>query len=328
MTSPDATPRMLDRMRLCLTGLIVLLGIALFHVRGNTYVGVNPRTATRSCFVWLLQRWGDSGAPLTGADFSYGWLIPLVSLWLLWRRRKALRAAPRTTGRGGLWIVAAGLALHWVGARAQVPHISVFALIFLCWGIPSYLLGWSVGRLLLFPCAYLVFAIPLDFFEQLTVPLRLFTASLTALLLNGLGVHAERVGTAIFSAAGGRFDFDVADPCSGIRSLLAMMALAAAYAYVTQPSLTRRGLLFLLSVPATMLANVGRVVTVALVAQLFGRNLALGFYHKYSGYLIFAFTVLLLMTVGALLPRLSLASWQALLAQWRSRPPPRSPVPP
>ena len=208
---------------------ILGLGFVLFHFWGITYSGLDVRDTTRSAFVWLMRRWRDSSLCF-GSDYSHGWLVVPVSAWLVWRRRAELRAAPRRTTPAGLPLVILGLLSHWLGARAEIPHLSVLGMLSLLWSIPFYLRGWPTARILLFPCAYLLLSVPWNFFESVTFPLRLLMAATASFLLNGLGIPALRSGTAIFSSAGEGFNFDVADPCSGIRSLVAMIALVTAYA--------------------------------------------------------------------------------------------------
>jgi exosortase/archaeosortase family protein len=106
-----------------------------------------------------------------------------------------------------------------------------------------------------------------------------------------LGIPVVRIGTALHSTLGQGFNLDVADPCSGIRSLTAMMAVAAAYAYVTQPTAGRKWTLFLSAIPLAVVGNIGRILAIGLVAVLFGMPAAMGVYHDYSGYVFYAFAM-------------------------------------
>ncbi len=280
---------------------IVVLGAALFHFWGNTYAGLDTRESTRSCFVWLGRRWRDSAASFGGGDYSHAWLIPLISAWLVWRQRAALRTAPAGVSLTGFAVTAFGLFLHWAGARAQQPQASAVAMVVLCWGIPLYLRGWPTARILLFPCAYLLFCIPWNFFDSLTFPLRLVASMISAGVLNGIGIASVRAGTAIYSADGSGFNFDVADPCSGIRSLLAMMALTALYAYFRRGSIVKRWILFVGSLPLAMAGNIARIVAIAIVARVLGPEAAEGAYHSLSGYIFYTVAVLLMLGLGGLL---------------------------
>jgi len=271
---------------------------ALFHFLGNT---TDVRFFGRSLFGWMIKRWQDT--TLSVADYSHGWLIPLISLLAVWRVRRAILGARKRANWWGVLLVCGGLLLHWVGARTQQPRISMVSMILLLWSVPFFLYGWATARHLVFPCAYLGFCVPLTFLDGLTFRLRMLATVVSAGLLNGLGIAAERTGTAIRSTAGNGFNFDVADPCSGLRSLLAITALVAAYAWVSQRGWLRQWALFLASVPLAIAGNVARILSIALVACFFGQEVALKLYHEFSGLIIFVVVVLLTISVGSLLQR-------------------------
>lgn len=297
----------LSREELVRIGLVaVMIGLAfvLFHFQGNT---TNLRLYGRSCFVWMVGRWRNMGG-----DFSHGWLIPLVSIWVVWLKRDELARAPKSIDWRGLVVVAGALLLHWLGAKAQQTRISLMAFITLLWGVPFYIYGWQVARLLIFPCSYLFFCIPLNFLDTLTFPLRMIMTVISTHLLNGLGILVARHGSAIYSLSGG-FDFDVAAPCSGLRSLLAMTALTAVYAYLTQKTLLRKWILFLCCVPLAIIGNIARITTVGLVAEAFGERLATGIYHDYSGYVVFGVAIALMVAVGSLLNM----NYKEVWRQWK-----------
>jgi exosortase len=273
--------------------LLLLLGLVLLYgVYGNTQ---NVDGNGRSAILWMVRRWG------AGSNQSHGWLIPLVSLYALWRRRRELAAAPGHVNGWGLAVVIAALALHWVGMRAQLTRVSLFSLVLLLWGLPLYLLGWRTARQLVFPCGYLVFCIPLGFLNTLTVPLRLMASTISAGLLNGIGIPVLRRGTMLRALGGGGINLDVADPCSGLRSLLAMAALTGAYAHFTQRKGWRQWVLFASAVPIAMAGNIVRIAAIAVVGRFFGQDAALTLYHDYSGYLVFVVAVLLMVAMGRLL---------------------------
>jgi exosortase len=300
----------LSREELVKLGLVaVMLGLAfaMFHLQGNT---TDIRMFGRSAILWMVQRWNDPAG-----DMTHGWLIPLVSVGVIWFRRRDLAGAPRSVSRAGLALVVLALLLHWVGAKAQQTRLSLLALILLMWSAPLYLCGREIGKLLLFPCAYLIFCVPLNFLDSITFPLRILATIISTATLNGLGIAAERSGSAIYSVAAGGFSFDVADPCSGLRSLLAMTALTAVYAYITQRTLVRKWLLFLASIPLAIVGNIARITTVALVAEAFGQKLALGLYHDYSGYVVFSVAIGLMVGIGSLLN----LHYGELWTRWKQR---------
>ena len=285
-----------DYLRAGLASLMVGLIFFIFHFQGNT---VEINMFGRSALLWMTERWQDSIS--YGGDYSHGWLIPFVSIYIIWLKRNDLAQAPKAVSRIGLALVVTALLIHWLGAKAQQTRLSLFGLALLIWAIPYYFYGWRVAKILMFPCAYLLFCIPLNFLDSLTFPLRILATIISTALLNGLGIAAERAGSAIYSMAAGGFSFDVADPCSGIKSLLAMTALTAVYAYFTQKVWWKKWLLFLSSIPLAIVGNIARITTVAVVAEAFGEKLALGLYHDYSGYVVFSVAIGLMIGVGALL---------------------------
>ena len=111
-----------------------------------------------------------------------------------------------------------------------------------------------------------------------------------------------REGTMLFSPSGA-FSIDVAEPCSGMRSLFAMMALTAGYAYFTQPTWIRRGFLFALSIPIAIVGNVSRILSIVLIAATCSSDFATGFYHDYSGYVVFLVAVFLMVATGGLITK-------------------------
>ncbi|MGQ9661460.1 MAG: exosortase/archaeosortase family protein [Kiritimatiellia bacterium] len=276
-------------------GIFAVLFVLLYGVQGNTqetaYLG-------RSAILWMVRRWSGSGG-----DLSHAWVIPLISGYVIWRKRRKLATAPRSIHYGGLAVIAVALFLHWAGVRSQLTRLSLLSLLALLWAIPLYLCGPAVARHLLFPCAYLLYCIPFSFLDSITLPLRLVSSAVSSFLLNGLGIPTLRSGTALYAATAGGLHLEVADPCSGLRSLLAMTALTAIYAYFTQKTTLGKVLLFLAAIPIAMTGNIVRIVSTGLAAQGFGRDAALRMYHDYSGYIVFAVSLLLVVISGQVLQK-------------------------
>ena len=231
-------------------------------------------------------------------DMSHGWVIPFVSLYAIWKTRadfsKAM-AIGRPSWHGFIWSCLF-LVVAWFGARGQQSRIEQLSLIGLIWSVPYALWGRHLAKLLLFPAGFLLFTIPISsFLDFFTMHLRIFSSGMATGILNGFGMVIERSGTALFSRVpGGEFNVDVADPCSGIRSLFAMMALTAAYAHFTLKTRLQKWILFACSLPIAMVGNMFRIFSICMVARFFGQQIATGFYHDYSGFVIFVIGVLLM----------------------------------
>jgi exosortase len=293
--------------QLGLVSLMIGLLFTMFHLLGNTVENVGSRSA----FMWMFARWQDTIS--FGADYSHGYFIPFISLLVLWYRRKEIFSVQTYNDVRGLAVVVFALVLHWMGAKMQQTHFSLASLVLLIWGIPFYLYGYELAKRLIFPVAYLTFCIPLNFMDIIAFPLRMFSTGLATDMLNVIGIAASRRGTAIFIPSMPE-GMDVADPCSGLRSLLAMTALTAVYAYFTQRTLLRKWLLFAASIPLAVIGNIARIATIALVSEAIGGRFALRIYHDYSGYILFTASISAMVLIGSLFN----LQFTEVFAKWKS----------
>ena len=234
-------------------------------------------------------------------DMQHGWLVPFVSAWALWAERKRLAAAAGRPSWGGLAMMVPLLAMAWFGGRGGQDRMNFLALAGLVWAAPGAVWGWGVGRLMAFPAGFLVFMVPMSsFLVGVLVPLRLLCTWLTVVLLNGFGFAIERMGTALVChAPGHEFSVDVAEACSGIRSLAALTALMGAYAYFTRMGARRGWALVALAVPVAVAGNVARLVIVCLVARYAGEAYAVQQpYHGWYGFVTYAVGVALMLAAA------------------------------
>lgn len=273
----------------------------LFHLHGC------DQDKFHSLFYWLWDRWDG--------DYAYCRFLPFASLAALWIKRREIAAAPRAVSWWGVLPVVLGLFLHWLGVLVQHPRISTVGFIVLLWGIPFLLHGRRTAALTLFPAAYLLLCVPLNFIDSMTSPLRIFAARASAIVLNGFGLHVVQDGAGLHSATDNAFSFNVAPECSGLHSLLAMTALMAFYAWLTQKTLFKKWLLFLCCIPVAIVANVFRIILVVVVAAIWDQDTAMGLWHDYSGYPVFLVGILLMLA----LDRLFNADWHALWKKLENR---------
>lgn len=226
-------------------------------------------------------------------------LLPVPVAWQVWALRDHLRGEAAASSRAGLVMVTAAVGLYYVGIKAVQPRVVVAAGVLLLYGIAWTLRGREVFRLVFFPISFLFLMVPLNFLDNaIGFPLRMFVAKTATVILNFVGIEAIQHGSGIVSAV---FRFDVADPCSGIRSLMALLTVTAAYAYVTQSVQWKRWFLFLWAMPLAVLGNLARVVSIALVAQVYGQELATKVYHEWSGFILFPVALVAMVVIGLLL---------------------------
>ena len=237
-------------------------------------------------------------------DMSFGWYVPLFSLYVLWTERAKVRASLGAPSWGGLAFALPFLALGFLGVRGVQLRFEIVAFVGLLIAVPWAFFGRETAKAILFPAMFPLFCIPLaTFLDVVTVHLRLLASSTAFAVARGLGADIIQQGTMV-GAADGSFAIDVADPCSGLRSLFALMALTAGYAYFTQPTWLRRGILFAASVPIAILGNVARILSIVLVANYASSDFATGFYHDYSGFVVFAVAILLMVATGEAITKL------------------------
>ena len=268
------------------------LGLALGALIVYAY-WVQPVERTMSCYQWLTGHWSHV------SNYSHGPLIPIIAAGLVWWKRQELLAQEICPVGWGPWVVTLATVVYYFGVKAIQPRIVVFSFVLLLYGLVLSLGGRGMFRVLFFPITFLFLMIPLNFLdEQVGLPLQHFMAWASTGLLNALGIEAVRLGTGIYSRV---FQFDVAAPCSGIRSLMALTTVTAAFGYVTQHVQWKRWLLFLSAMPLAVLGNLIRVLSIALVAQVYGQQVAAKAYHDYSGYIVFGVALSAMVITGLLL---------------------------
>ena len=237
-------------------------------------------------------------------DMSFGWYVPLFSIYVIWAERKKIAESFGAPSFLGLLLMLPCLALGFLGARGLQVRFEIVAFSGLIVSFVWAVMGWRTAKTVMFPALFLLFCIPLaTFLDVVTVHLRLLASGTAYGILHGVGADVVRQGTMI-SAIDGSFAIDVAEPCSGLRSIFALMALTAAYSYLTQKTWAGKILLFALSVPIAVLGNVARILTICMVGTWASGDFATGFYHDYSGYVVFVVAIALMVAAGEAISKL------------------------
>ena len=232
-------------------------------------------------------------------DMSYAWYVPLFSLYVVWKERREIVASLGEPSMAGFLLALPSFAAGFLGIRGHQLRLEIVGFAGLVISLTWLYFGAKTMRRILFPALFLLFCMPLaTFLDVVTVHLRIFSTGAAYAILKGFGADVVRQGTMLMSSTGS-FAIDVADPCSGLRSLFALAALTAGYAYFNQPTWLRRGLLFALSVPIAVFGNVVRILTIVLVAACCSPDFATGFYHDYSGYVVFMAAIMMMLGASA-----------------------------
>ncbi len=257
----------------------------------------------RTLLAELLMRWKDP-------TWQHGALMPFIVGWLVWNRRQEASRLPETANRWGLALVVVALFLYFAGFRANNFYCGYAAVMLLLAGGSLWLQGWLRSRVMLFAWLMLGFMWPLPFLEEsIGYQMRLMMVKTSGFVLNTLGVESLVSGTALQSMpnlefgrkAGELFSVGIAAPCSGMRSLFALLVVGALFSYFRQRSLGRRLALFSTILPIAILANMTRILVLIFAAMIFGQDWAIGdaetevsAFHELTGIVVFLVALLLL----------------------------------
>jgi len=241
----------------------------------------------------LVKQWW------TDSDYSHGFIVALFSGYLLWRNReqwKETEVRPATAGILWITIAMCTLILGVFGAELFLARVS---LVILLGGLVVYFTGWKMLRAVAAPWAVLFLMIPLPVivFNEIALPLQFLASKLAGNTLDILGVPALREGNVITLPS---ISLNVVEACSGIRSLMALITLAIFYGLLMEKRVWVRAVLVVLAIPLAVGINSLRIVGSGLLGQNFGKEYAEGFFHEFSGIVVFAATLAALVLVHAL----------------------------
>jgi exosortase len=269
-------------------------------VRGDGVAIPVPRgTSIDRSWVWLVAGLGVLVAFLysgilgllvenwwTDPNFSHGFFVPAFSILVVWQRRKALASIPLEPSWSGLGIIVLALLVYLLGVIGAELFLSRSSFILLLAGLLIYFLGWGYFRALIFPWAFLFLMVPLPtlVLNEVTFPLQFLASGLASSLLALVGVPVLREGNVIQLPT---MSLEVVAACSGIRSLVSLLTLAVIYGYLMESSAFIRVSLALGAVPIAIAANSLRVMGTGLLGLYWGPDKAEGFFHAFSGWVIF-----------------------------------------
>jgi exosortase len=241
-------------------------------------------------FVRLVDAWSNDG------NYSHGFLILPLALYFAWERRRQLNAAPVRPSNVGLFLLAAGIAVLLAGLWGSELFLSRVALLPVLAGIVLFLYGWQYLRILAFPLAFLFLMVPIPsiIFNQIAFPLQMFASRVGEWAISAAGIPVLREGNVLVLA---HTTLEVAEACSGIRSLVSLITLGIVYGYFMDPRMWVRVLVVISAVPVAILANGARVAGTGMAAQWFGEEAAQGFFHEFSGWIVFLFAFALILVI-------------------------------
>ena len=238
-------------------------------------------------------------------DFSHGFLVPIFAAYLVWAKRKTLRETKIAPTWSGIAVVAFGLLVLILGVYGAELFLSRVSLVILLAGLVLCFGGWQLLKELQFALLVLLLAIPIPsiFFNEITLPLQILASKLASALLPLFGVPVLREGNVIELPA---MKLEVAEACSGIRSLMSLFTLSIFYGYFLERTFLRRTILALASIPIAIAANAVRILGTGLCVQYWDPDKALGFFHEFSGWVMFLVSLLCLFIVHRIMRLLTI----------------------
>jgi exosortase len=247
---------------------------------GSTLIGLLLLAVYHSVLTKLVSDWWNI------PDFSHGFLVPIFAAYLVWTEKQRLREIRVSPSWGGVVVVAFGLGVLLLGTYGAELFLSRVSLVIILAGLVLCFGGREFLRKLRFPVLVLLLAIPIPaiLFNQITLPLQTLASKLASGLLPLFGVPVLREGNVIQMPG---MNLEVAEACSGIRSLMSLFTLSVFYGYFLEKSFLRRIILALASIPIAIAANAVRILGTGLCVRYWDPDKAQGFFHEFSGWVMF-----------------------------------------
>ena len=248
----------------------------------------------------LSQMWGWW---IDSPEYSHGLLIPPVAAFLIWQQKDRLERVPFSGSWWGVWLIALGGALLVLGQLGTVYVIVQYAYVLTLCGLVLSFVGRQAFRLIAVPLLILLFMIPLPQFvlANLSTKLQLLSSQIGVFIIRLFDISVFLEGNVIDL---GGYKLQVAEACSGLRYLFPLMTLGFLMAYFYKGSHWKRVLLFLSSIPITVLMNSVRVGIIGVTVEYWGIEMAEGFLHEFQGWIIFMVSAALMLGEIALLSRI------------------------
>jgi len=260
----------------------------------------------------LARQWA------TDDNYSHGFFVLPLAVFFAWERRAALRTAVARPSLAGLILIAASLVLLLAGRLGSELFLTRVSLIGVLAGTVLYVWGREHLRVLAFPIAFLLLMVPLPaiLFNKIALPLQLLASRVGEMAISAAGIPVVREGNVLQLPTR---DLEVAEACSGIRSLVSLLMLGIVLGYFTERRTGARVIVALAAVPIAIAANAARVAGTGLASELVSPAAAEGFFHAFSGWLMFVVAFAGLLSVQRLIAvrsggkrrELASAGWEA-----------------
>jgi len=242
--------------------------------------------------IWqrLIQAWASSD------DYSHGFLIVPLSLYIIWQKRKFLKETPTNPSWGVFPLVFLSLFLYLAAEYAEIRTLATLSMLLFIGSSLIFLFGFQIFKICIFPLFLLLFMIPVpaQIYAALTIPLQLFVTKLTVFFASGMGVPILREGNVLFLP---EHTLQVVQACSGLRSIMSLLTLGIVISYFTLTSNFLRTFLTLSAIPVAIMVNVARVLAMVIAFYFFNYDLTHGTVHTVFGTSIFVLAIVLFLVL-------------------------------
>ena len=239
--------------------------------------------------IWLFTAWWND------PYYLYGFVVPMISCYLVWNKRAELVKLDKESSSLGIPVIVIGLLVHGIGILRTFWFASAVSIIIVLAGMILFIYGKDVMKALLFPVSFTFFMVPIPIAPVIGAALQAPSAGCAVSLVSVLGIGATVTGAEIHLAESA---FEVGAPCSGMKSIIALLTLAALYAYLLEGSQGMKVAIFLSALPLAIVANVLRISSILLIANAYGSDVAITFFHDFSSLLLFSIAAAGLLIVG------------------------------
>jgi len=249
-----------------------------------------------STFQRLIANWSED------ANYSHGYLIMPIAAYLVWERRARLTALPVRGSWLAFGVFLVGVGILLAGLLGSELFISRVSLLVVLAGIIGFLFGWAHVRALAFPLLFLLLMIPIPaiIFNRITFPLQLLASQAGEWAISAVNIPVLREGNVLILA---NTQLEVAQACSGIRSLVSLITLGIVYGYFTDSRAWVRVFIVAATIPVAIVANGARVAGTGMLAHWWGPDAAEGFFHEFSGWIVFLVAFAMILFIQKLIQR-------------------------
>ncbi|MCP5299937.1 MAG: VPLPA-CTERM-specific exosortase XrtD, partial [Chromatiaceae bacterium] len=219
-------------------------------------------------------------------EYSYGYFVPVLVAFFVWQKKNDLAKVHLQMSWSGVLLTVVGLLIVAFGELGTLYVMVQYGFVVTLHGIALALLGWQGYRLVAPPLALLFFAVPLPNFlyNNLSASLQLVSSKIGVWVVRSFGISVFLEGNVIQLAT---MKLQVAEACSGLRYLFPLMAVGFIVAYMYRAPMWKRAVLFLSTIPITVLMNSIRIGLIGVSVEYWGSEMAEGFLHDFEGWVVF-----------------------------------------